>query len=75
MRKQVENLFQLMGAHQERAYCMNVEQFTELHNQLLPELNKEFPTKRRRGRTPNGAINTKLRLSAVIRFYMQVVPH
>ncbi|KAL7483798.1 hypothetical protein ACHAW6_009449 [Cyclotella cf. meneghiniana] len=68
-RKQVENLFQLMGAHQERAYRMNVEQFNELHMQLLPELSKEFTSKRKRGHTPNGAINTKLRLSAAIRFY------
>ena len=63
-RRQVDGLFWQMGAHQERSYRMNVEQFHELHEQLLPELLKEFPSTRKCGCTPNSDINTKPRLSA-----------
>ncbi len=68
-RKQIDDLFQELGAHQRRAYRMRVDQFTELHEKLLPELLKEFPTTRKWGRTPNGVIHSKLRLSAALRFY------
>ena len=68
-RKQIDDLFQELGAHQRRAYRMTVDQFTELHEKLVPELLKEFPTTRKWGRTPNGVIHSKLRLSAALRFY------
>ncbi len=64
-----DGLFLELGTHQRKAYRMSVEQFNELHDQLLPEILKEFPSKRKRGRTPNGAINSKLRLSVALRFY------
>jgi len=68
-RKQIDDLFQELGAQQKRADRMSVVQFTELHEKLLPELLKEFPTMRKWGCTPNGVIHSKLRLSAALRFY------
>jgi hypothetical protein len=47
---------------------MDTDQFHDLHAQLLPQLEEQFPTKRPRGKSPNGPINTKLRLSAALRF-------
>ena len=47
---------------------MDTDQFHELHSQLPPQLEEHFPTKRSRGKTPNGSINTKLRLSAALRY-------
>ena len=44
-RKKIDDLFQELGSHQRRAYRMSVVQFTELHEKLLPELLKEFPTR------------------------------
>lgn len=68
-RKEVDSLFQESGVYQERAYRMNPSQFSELHERLHDQLKEQFPTKRVRGKTPNGTIHTKLRLSAAIRFY------
>jgi hypothetical protein len=53
---------------------MSVVQFTELHEKLLPELLKEFPTTRKWGRTPNGVIHSKLRLSAALWLYAEGSP-
>ena len=41
-KKRVDGLFHELGFHQRRAYRMSVDQFTELHEQLLPELLKEY---------------------------------
>eukprot|EP00804_Cyclotella_cryptica_P024834 CCRYP_001783-RA/>CCRYP_001783-RA protein AED:0.25 eAED:0.25 QI:0/0/0/1/1/1/2/0/207 len=48
---------------------MDVDAFVKLHRELYDRLNEHFPTKRRRGHTPNGVIETKLCLSAAIRYY------
>ena len=53
---------------------MNVERFHELHEQLLLEQLKEFPSTIKRGHTPNGDINTELRLPAAILFYARGSP-
>jgi hypothetical protein len=47
---------------------MDTDQFHDLHAQLVPQLEEQFPTKRSQGKTPNGPVNTKLRLSAALRF-------
>ena len=68
-RKQIDELFQELRTHQRRAYRMSLDQVTELHEKLLPELLKEFLTTRKWGRTPNGVIHSKIRLSAALRFF------
>ena len=73
-RKEVSALFEELGCYQERAYRMNPEQFLDLHRQLYPQLEKQFPTNRKRGTTPNGSIETKLRLSAALRFFAGASP-
>ncbi|KAL3772329.1 hypothetical protein ACHAWO_004214 [Cyclotella atomus] len=67
-RKEVASIWEQLGCYQQRAYRMDTDQFHDLHAQLLPQLEEQFPTKRSRGKTPNGPINTKLRLSAALRF-------
>ena len=69
-RKDVDSIMKEMGAHQQRAYRMDVNSFAKLHGELLEQLDFKFPTKRTRaGRSPNGDIHTKLRLSAAIRYF------
>ena len=68
-RREVTSLFDELGGYQERAYRMNIDQFNDLHQHLLPQLEEKFSTKRKNGNTPNVVIPTKLRLSAAIRYF------
>ena len=68
-RREVSSLFQELGGYQERAYHMNIDQFNELHQQLLTKLQEQFTTKRKCGKSPSGIITTKLCLSAEIRYF------
>ena len=68
-RKEVPALFEELGSYQERAYCMNPKQFLDLHGHLHPQLEDQFPTKHKRGKSLTGSLNTKLCLSVALRFY------
>ncbi|KAL7485249.1 hypothetical protein ACHAW6_010848 [Cyclotella cf. meneghiniana] len=68
-RKEVSDLFEELGSYQERDYRMNPKQFLDLHGHLHLQLEERFPTKHKRGKSPNGSLNTKLHLSAALRFY------
>ncbi|KAL7476180.1 hypothetical protein ACHAW6_002057 [Cyclotella cf. meneghiniana] len=48
---------------------MNIEQFNDLHLKLSPQLDEAFPVGQKRGKSPNGSLDTKFWLSAVIRYY------
>lgn len=41
-RREVTSLFDELGGYQERAYHMNIDQFNDLHQHLLPQLEEEF---------------------------------
>jgi hypothetical protein len=67
-RKEVDKIFDELGCYQRKAYRMSRESFQKLHDDL-PEYEKIFPNKRKRGKDPNGAIPTALYLSAAIRYF------
>ena len=70
-RKSLDAMWKELGCDARKAWRMSIDSFNKLHELLLPKLKEEFPGRLpgTRGRSPNGDIPTKLRLSAAIRFF------
>ncbi|KAL7533959.1 hypothetical protein ACHAXR_010297 [Thalassiosira sp. AJA248-18] len=70
-RKEVENMWNELGGYARKAWRMSLDSFKSLHAKLEARLRDEFHAGDRTagGKTPNGDIPTKLRLSAAIRFF------
>ena len=70
IRKTLDGMWAELGGYARKAYRMSLDSFLLLHETLEPKLREEFDVHdRSRGRTPNGDIPTKLRLSAALRFF------
>ncbi|KAL7477088.1 hypothetical protein ACHAW6_002907, partial [Cyclotella cf. meneghiniana] len=64
-RKEVSTLFEELGRSYQEWACLLGPSCALIH----PLLEEQFPTKRKRGKSPNGSLKTKLHLSAALRFY------
>ena len=59
-----------LGNYAQKAWRVSKDTFNILHDLLDDKLNEEFGEVDKSGRTPNGPIPTKLRLSAALRFLL-----